>query len=396
MTKSLITELGRCPRSFVLSLFWHGLDNESLAQKGGVLPDSGPTYQARRQQILATEHIAAAIADAGGIEQISLAQPEDESCDVEQEQLAMQEKLDATWAVLESGDPAVICDGALEGGDFVVPFSILIVRDDGLWEVYHQSTKTLDTSGGKGSEKSLNQAYIDAAPLMYVLATSYPDMVARFAVIGADKQYMTPYPDPETGEIIVDPNEAIFCVDLEYDGTRLADCLGCADPVGEIASIQSQLAQNPFWIPDAQMGSQCNANKVYECPYKMYCTKMREEQCPDHVSFFLPYHDAKKLINNGFDTMDKVLELSYIYPTMEDVPAVPWQDFDELSKYSEMDDEELAQYLYDMGCEGYDAVVYGKKVKIPYFTLSDVALRELRLYEQMLDEVEDKVSDFLS
>lgn len=406
MTKSLITEFGRCKKSFVLSLFWHGLDNETLSQKGGVLPDSMPTYNARRDMICNNREIADAIASAKDVVQIDCSGS------------GMQAKLDQTWAAISSGNPTVVFDGALEGGDFVVPFSLLIVREDGMWEVFHQSTKTLDSEaevvkipGTKEVEETgrivatkdtLKDAFNDAAPLMYVLANDYADYVARFVVIGADKTYVMPYPDPTTGEITVDPDDAIYWLELDYSDVDWKKYLGAENPMEVVYEMQQELSRNPFWVPEAEIGGQCGASRFgYDCPYKVYCTQEKQEGCPNHLKFNLPYHDYNRLQKLGYETMDDFLELSYQFPTGENIPKVT---LDELHTIADTQPEmEFIERSEDW--EDEDGKTHkGNKPQwyiegVGYcdcMTMSIEALRELRAYEDSLNDVESEVNSFLS
>lgn len=337
LTKGLLGELSRCQRSFVLSLLWHGLDNESLQQKGGLPVDNSDMYNSRRNIIYSSDTLADSIANAyDGVQQIY--------CD----NADIQTKLDMTYNAINQGYPTVIADGALEGGSFVVPFSVLVVREDGLWEVYHQSTKSYELSSSKDYKKALDSANYDAAPLMYVLARYYSDYVKRFAVIASNKKYLTPYPDPITGEITIDPNEAMYFLDLDLTIENIANYLGYEDPEEEVANIQQQLSANPFWIPDSIMShsmSVCNDGGLgYVCPYKTYCKEEMKTSTPDSVRLYLDGTTANKLINNGIFTMSQLLELSYSDPTLET------------------------------------------------FKNDEILLRELRAYEDSLYDVEDNVS----
>lgn len=302
LTRSLLTELARCDRSFVMSLFWHGLDNESLEQKGGVSVDSSDISDTRRGMMMDLDNIKNAVQAAGGITPV-VCQTTD-----------IWEKVRNTESLISRGGPSVIVDGAIQGGDFIVGFAILIIREDGYWEVYHQSSKSQSFSSSKDRKKALDAAYKDAAPLMSALAKGYPNKVKRFGVIGADKHYLTPYPDPETGEITVDPNEAMYCLDLDTN-ENLQRYLG-VDVESEINRIQNQLSRDPFWVPDAELSSKCR--NPYTCPFYTYCKQHKD---PNSVFFYLPSTDAKRLEEAGYATMEDVLELSYSNPRMENIPT---------------------------------------------------------------------------
>lgn len=405
MTRALLNEFARCQKSFVLSLLYHGLDNESLRQMGGALPNTEATYDARRDMICGTTVVADAIANAANVVQIDCSDGD------------IQGKLDSTWDAINSGEPAVIYDGALEGGDFIVPFSVLIVREDGLWDVFHQSTKTLDNElvlDGDSLEemriptkKTLSDALSDAAPLMYVLSTYYPDNVARFAVLGADKQYVMPYPDPRTGEITIDPNDAIYWLELDYSDVDWSKYLGAEDPMAVVYEMQEELAMNPYWIPEAEMGSQCGASAFgYECPYNERCTRQMRGESPNHLKFHLPYHDYNRLHKLGYETMDDLLDLSYEFPTLEDFPKITKEDF-LLYLDGEFDLEPIEKddtYVTDKGKDAIAKDVMWVITKDGYqvggayeaISLSVDALRELRAYEDSLAEVEAEVKSFLS
>lgn len=342
LNRGLLTELDRCDKSFVLSLFWHGLDNDSLQQKGSVSADTSDVYNARRELLYNSSAMARSIADVGGITTIDCTTSD------------IQEKIDLTWQALESGEEIVIADGALEGENYVVPFSVLYVRPDGLWEVYHQSTKSYDMSNAKLRHKALESMNSDAAPLMYLLANYYPKQVARFAVVAANKQYLSPYPNAE-GALKVDPDEALYCVDLDIFTDNIANYIGCENPMDKICELQAQLSKNPFWIPEADMSPACK--QPYTCPYYEYCYREKQQAMPNSVFFYLPSNDAKVLEANGYLTMDDALDLSYEYPTLTDIPCVD-----------------------------------GKGT----FDVSEIGLREIRSYENSLLNVQSAVQNFLS
>lgn len=343
LNRALLTELDRCDRSFVMSLFWHGLDNESLQQKGGVSADSSDLYAARRELLYNTSSLARSIGEAGGITTIDCTTSD------------IQEKLDLTWKAIETGDQVVIADGALDGENYIVPFSVLHVRKDGLWEVYHQSTKSYDMSNATLRHKALDSMHKDAAPLMYLLANYYPDQVARFAVVAANKRYLTPYPN-EDGEMIVNPDEALYCVDLDIFTDSLANYIGCENPMDKVYELQAQLSANPFWIPQSEMGPQCK--RGYTCPYYEYCYREKQNNMPNSVFFYLPATDAKALEKNGYYTMDDALELTYTYPALTGIPCADNPD--------------------------------------KTFDVSEIGLREIRSYEMGLLDVQAQVQAFLS
>lgn len=343
LNRALLTELDRCDKSFVMSLFWHGLDNDSLQQKGGVSADTSDVYNARRELMYNTSSLARSIAEAGGITTIDCTTSD------------IQEKVDLTWQAIMSGDQVVIADGALESDNYIVPFSVLYVRADGLWEVYHQSTKSYDMSNAKLRHKALDSMNSDAAPLMYVLAKYFPNQVCRFAVVAANKRYLSPYPNAD-GDVCVDTDEALYCIDLDIFSDTLSNYIGCENPMDKVYELQSQLSANPFWIPQCEMGVQCK--KPYTCPYYEYCYREKQNSLPNSVFFYMPSTDAKTLEKNGYITMDDVIELSYSYPALEDIPCT---------------DEE------------------GRT-----FSVSDIGLRELRAYEMSLLDVENEVRNFLS
>lgn len=343
LNRALLTELDRCDKSFVMSLFWHGLDNDSLQQKGGVSADTSDVYNARRELLYNTSSLARSIGEAGGITTIDCTTSD------------IQEKLDLTWQAIESGEQVVIADGALDGDNYIVPFSVLHIRRDGLWEVYHQSTKSYDMSNATNRHKALTSMHRDAAPLMYVLANYYPKQVARFAVIAANKRYLTPYPTTD-GDMAVNPDEALYCVDLDIFTDNLANYIGCDNPMDKVYELQQQLSANPFWIPECEMGTQCKS--PYVCPYYEYCYREKQSNMPNSVFFYLPSTDAKKLEKNGYLTMDDVLELSYSYPALTDIPCADNPD--------------------------------------KTFEVSEIALREVRSYEMGLLGVQRAVQEFLN
>lgn len=313
LTKGLLTELSRCDRAFIMSLFHHGLDNDSLAHKEGLEADSSTVWETRREMMYNLHGIADSIAKARGVTTVD--------CN----DMDIYDKVRKTWNLICSGDTVAIVDGALEGAGLIVGVSLLIVRDDGMWEVYHQSTKSYDLSTAVSYHKVLTSATADAAPLMYVLANAYHEQISKFAVIAANKKYLTPYPDPLTGDISVDPNDAMLSIQLDiFDD--LTEYMGNEDPMQHIGELQNALSANPFWIPEPPFSfprdfPQSCCNKPYHCPYYSYCERIAEGEAPTSVSFFLPSRDASNLKKNGYYTMDEFLELSYEYPTLEDIPG---------------------------------------------------------------------------
>lgn len=305
LNRSRLTELFRCDRSFVLSLFHHGLDNDSL--KGiGYDVDSNEIENTRQGIMLDMAHMREAIDAAGGYTTVECSSSDP------------WEKVTNTMNLINQGGPLVIIDGALANNDCIVGFAALIVREDGYWEVFHLSAKSYEAGSDMSTTgKSYAAAYADATPLMYVLADQYSDYVARFAVIAANKKYLTPYPDPETGMITVDPDAAMFCVDMELGDDLWAE-LGNSNPLSHVETIYSMVSQDPFWIPDAYMGPHCN--KPYTCPYTTYC---RNRMDPDSIDFHIDdYRDRHALAANGYFLMADVLELSYEYPTLENIPCL--------------------------------------------------------------------------
>ena len=306
LNRARLVELFRCDRSFVMTLFHHGLTNEYLDESGHAA-DFSEVSERRNGLMLDTQAMREAISAAGGYQTVECSDNDP------------WEKVSKTMDLINQGGPLVILDGALASQDCIVGFSALIVREDDMWEVFHLSTKSYDPSSTSASEFS--SAYADATPLMYVLATEYADRVARFAVIAADKKYLVPYPDPETRLITVDPDGALFYMDMDL-GDDLWNELGGVDPLEHVRRIYDIIAQDPFWIPEATMGAQCN--KPYPCAFSTYC---RSHMDPDHINFHLEnYHDRKKLLANGYLTMHDLLELSYYYPTLEDIPCTENED----------------------------------------------------------------------
>ena len=301
LNRAKLVELDRCDRSFVLSMFHHGLDNDTL--KGiGYEVENDDLESTREGQMYDTLAIRNAIEASGGYDVV-----ECESDDP-------WEKVDNTMELIDQGGPLVIVDGALATNDCIVGFAVLVVREDGMWEVFHLSTKGYNPEDMKGADWA--RVNSDAMPLLYVLNERYSDLVARFAVIAANKHYLIPYPDPETGMITVDPDQAVFFMDFEC-GDNLGANLG-EDPLQHVRVIYDMLEQDPFYIPEAQMGSQCN--KPYACPYKTYCMNRMD---PDSVEFHLDYYqDRRNLTNNGYFLMRDLLELSYDYPTLKGLPRI--------------------------------------------------------------------------
>lgn len=314
LRRSLLNELLRCDRSFVMSLYYHNLDDEHLLHHEDVEVDAEDVDDRQRALLLELDHIAEFIDAAGTVTQV-----ECQTNDI-------WEKVRETQELISQGGPLVIVDGALESDWLIVEFAAMIVREDGKWEVYHMSPSSFSIENAVDYNETIETALQSAAPLMTVLADKYSDKVARFAVVGPDKRYMTPYPDPKTGEITIDADDALYCFDISIHREDLADHLGTDNPAYLANELQSQVAADPTWIPEASTGPQCN--KPYACPFKAYC-KLNKD--PDSVSFYIEsYHDCRKLEDNGYYLMEDVVELSYIYPTLTNVPCTddPDKTFD--------------------------------------------------------------------
>ena len=315
LNRTRLLELDRCDKSFVMSLFHHGLDNDSLRGNNPFADgdDEGECEVSEdtcTNLMLNMSEMRSAIANAGGITTVECSTAD------------MWDKEYQTMNLIAQGGPLVIMDGALSrDGNIVVGFDALIVREDGMWDVFHLSSKSSNMEGSGETANSMRVAYTEARPLMYVLsAPEHIVNVANVYVLSANKRYLTPYPDPETGEITVDPDEAMFRIAIELGDDLEAEV---GEFMNHIENIYSTLAQDPFWIPEVPMGPQCN--KPYRCPYLDYCTNHRD---PDSVDVWLDnYWDRKRLIQNGYTTMQDLLELSYEYPTLENIPGVDGKDF---------------------------------------------------------------------
>ena len=306
LTRQLLNELNRCDRAFVMSLFHHELDNEYLANLGHTDIPKNASREMQRKLIEDSEDVRRVANTTGGIRTVV--------CNTDD----MWEKVRETERLLTSGKPIAIFDGALESSYMVIGFSLLVVREDGKWDVYHMSTKTFYNKAHPTDAAVRNTALTDAAPLLTVLLERYRDKVANVWVTGVDWRYNTPYPNPETGHIEYNTDEAILRINIEL-GDDLASALSACDPRSRIQSIMSRLSSDPFWIPPATRGSCCNVSEKYgnyTCPFKAFC----DSQLPaNHVRFHLPYHDREKCMKNGINTMDKLVELSYTYPTLENI-----------------------------------------------------------------------------
>lgn len=303
LNKGLLTELARCDRSFVMSLFWHNLNNDSLEQKGGVNADNSDVFDTRWNMMMNLDCIRSAVLEAGGTERVECVTSD------------AHEKIRNTEKLITAGGPKVILDGALEGNSIIANFSVMVVKPDNRLDVYCLSSKSGAFDTGANIKKSLDNAYKDVAPLMCVLKERYADMIDSFYVVGANRRYLTPYPDPRSGKIVVNPNNAMYRVNIDLSrGKSVEEILGY-DPVSEMHRILKPLENDPFMIPDAELGSKCK--NPYTCPFYSYC-KSRKDQ--NSVFFYMPNADAKKLEENGVETMEDLLELSYEYPGLYDIP----------------------------------------------------------------------------
>ena len=299
LTKSLFTELRRCSKSFVMSLFYHEFNNEARTGHPetiyGAVSDE---QQALFEEMDAIQRMAN---QTGGIMQVEC-QSNDPF-----------EQVERTLQILDSGQPCVVQNGALESNWLIVPVPMIVVREDGMWEVYYITSKTIKENDSRRTA----ELYEDAAPLLKVLADSYYDRVAAFFITGINGSYITGYPDPVTGIIEYDGSSALESIVVDLQSETISDYLGNYDPTYQVQAIQERLAEDPFWIPDVMMGSQCN--NPYTCPFKEYCLRYNE------LLRELPATDAKKLMAAGYDTMDAVMQLTYYYPTLENIPSM-WED----------------------------------------------------------------------
>lgn len=312
-------------------MFHHELDNEHLSDHGGGGASKKASLEMQRAIVEDGENVRRIADSVGGIRTVECRTSD------------MWEKVRETERLLSSGGPIAISDGALESSYLVVGVSLLVVREDGKWDVYHMSTKGFHNKAHASDASCRAVALKDAGPLLAVLSERYADKVANVWVTGVDGKYNTPYPNPETGSIEYDGESAIYRINMDLGSDDIRNYLRDNDPTPRIESLLAKVGRDPFWVPPACMGSQCNASEKYGnyvCPFKTFC----EAELPvSHVRFHLPGADASKCLSNGIETMDDLLEVSYRFPTLEGIPK-------------------------DNGTD-------------ETFTLSDIALRELRDWE---------------
>ncbi|RAP50513.1 MAG: hypothetical protein BZ138_06585, partial [Methanosphaera sp. rholeuAM270] len=78
------------------------------------------------------------------------------------------EKVRMTESAFSRPGPTAIVDGALAGSGCVIGFALMIVRADGMWEVYHLSSKAYVFDKASDIASATSHTMSDAAPLMYV------------------------------------------------------------------------------------------------------------------------------------------------------------------------------------------------------------------------------------
>lgn len=331
-SKSLLNEFNRCDRAFVMSLNHPKLANEYLLNHPcGINVDTENALAYTRTILEDTEDIANLANDTGGIKKIEVNTSDP------------WEKVRQTEAYLYSGEPVVISDGAVTDGTLVVPFSLACVRQDGLWDIYHMTSKGFynQTRGERATER---MAAEEAGMLMRVLA-NIDAPLANLFVVGVNGKFRPPYPDPETGEIRYMDRDGISIISYDFNNESVMSVAAFIDPTERLERIQWALSDDPFWIPDAEMGSQCN--RFSGCPFSAYCKSLLPQDSIRFVPFSRAMGSKEKehLIAAGLDTLSKMADyMMNENPTMENIPY-PTSDGEKYFHLSDYMFRELDQFI---------------------------------------------------
>ena len=226
MTRSLYNELERCDRSFIMSLYYHNLDTDTLDGKEHDFESFDFTAEVQREMMMSLHEIRNMV-DEYGITTIE--------CTTDD----IWETVRNTEAAIAQGGPAVLLGGALEAGYVIASFDIMLVHEDGSLSVYQLSSKSYDVKTARKEQnqaEKISQSYL---PIMSVLAERFPDTYIEFCVLGANQAFMTPYADPETGRVELNADKVFHR--FFFDDIELRDIVADADLLGHAYDLQAQV-----------------------------------------------------------------------------------------------------------------------------------------------------------
>jgi hypothetical protein len=311
LTRQMLRDLDRCERAFVLDMTQPDKNDETFA---GVEPtDRNDVRLAIMENALALDEIRPAIVDSGGVSVVEI-----DSYDP-------MDRVRRTEALIARGDDTVIVNGSLENDGIVVPVSIMYTTTtssgEKKWYVYHVTTKNV--TGGK-AQRFIDDMSTDAVPVVQVVsrvAGKFGAKVEKFAVIGLDGEFRTPY----GGEYDEDHvPEAISVVELNYD-----DILQEANSYNwrsQYEAIMDDIrCHEELWVPDATYSPACGG--AYPCQYSCFCRSILPD---DSIYKVLPYTPLKGAGNNqerdllriaGLPTMSAIMEYLWEGGDLEHIPC---------------------------------------------------------------------------
>lgn len=317
LDRERMNELRRCDRSFIMYLYHRGLTNDSLSAHGGVAPDMSQIKQSVRDQFLMSSKMKPYVYN--GYSTITIDGADDDP----------YVRVDNTERALKSKHPAIIQDGALESNDVIAKAPIIVSHGNGMIDVYYQSTKSASTGTVKSRREFIVSAIDDSLPLIYVLLTRYVKRLGEYCAFTMRKDYVTPYPDPITHIVSINPDEFTVCEPIDIFST---DAEAKVDELRKRSDeLQNVIAKNPLWIPSASMGTKCNKTKKYgdyECPFKAYCTMCIEKNEPESIRLHLGSRDVKNLETCGINDMADVVNLMRSNRSMRGIEKNNGKTFD--------------------------------------------------------------------
>lgn len=326
LTQSLVNELERCDRSFIMSLYHRDKDNKHI-KTHRITPVSRSDVKERQLKL-----IEKCVNPTGSTPLFRVSTGRD---------VTLKQRVEETKELFTLCEEAIIYSPMFASGNIVIGADLAVVKGNGSIDVYHMSIKNFLNGSRPTPEASRADALNDVGPLLGVLK-KFEGYSFRVFVSGITGQFNTPYPDPVTGSFKYDTSEALYVIEFTTDDEDVCEYLDGLTPMKKVRQLMKNIREDAEWIPDATIGSQCQCSGTNPCPFTEYC----QSQLPtNHVRFHLPYHDMKKCLDNGVETMDDLLELSYTFLGLSNIPSAD-----------------------------------GSKKT---WTLSEIALRELQTYERL-------------
>lgn len=297
-TKERLYELKRCQKSFAMSVAHPELDNTHLTGQQEMYGNIDAKQSAfdYLTQIVKEQH------------------PTLIWHDVKSESGTLMERAMRTSRWLRRSIPSVVTSPAFCDDRYVIPADLVVVNDDGSYDVYHCSAKGFMNSTRNTEKKSAEDAFDDMAFLMLAVVRKHSKRTVRFHAVGIDGRYRTPYPD-ENGNITINPHAILHVINFDGNDPELRKALrkdyDLFDKANEIAA---KCRADVTYAPEAKMGSQCN--RGYTCPFRAWCSSQR---CSDAVENFLPYYDVTKCKKEGIETMGDLVRMLEVSPTLDNM-----------------------------------------------------------------------------